>query len=329
LRRAARGGLCYNARMTHIFRFTPSDLTHGERLDKFLTDQLAAQGVVLSRVRVQSLIKEGGVRVNGALQKPAYRLEPDDQIEVTLTPEFLAPPDANANVQPERLPLRILYNDGQIVAVDKPAGMVVHPAAGNTHGTLVNALLAHFPQVAAVGGENRAGIVHRLDKDTSGVILVALSEAARLHLMAQFAARTVQKRYVALVEGAPNTLNGVINAPIGRDPDQRKRMAVLPANRGGREAISHFNVLERFAKHTLLEVLPHTGRTHQIRVHLAFIGCPIVGDTVYGRRKATLKLSRHFLHAESLTFRDMRGEAVRIQSPLPPELERVLVTLRA
>lgn len=314
--------------MTQIFRFAPRPTDCGERLDKFLTDQLAAQGVTLSRARVQSLIKVGGVRVNGAPHKPAYRLEPADQVEVTLTPEFLAPPDANANVEPERLPLRILYNDGQIVAIDKPAGMVVHPAAGNARGTLVNALLAHFPQVAAVGGENRAGIVHRLDKDTSGVIVVALSEAARLHLMAQFAARTVRKRYLALVEGAPNTLNGVINAPIGRDPDQRKRMAILPANRGGREAVSHFNVLERFAEHSLLEVLPQTGRTHQIRVHLAFIGCPIVGDTVYGRRKPSLKLGRHFLHAESLTFKALQGETVTIRAPLPPELERALTALR-
>ncbi|MCS6871899.1 MAG: RluA family pseudouridine synthase, partial [Anaerolineae bacterium] len=249
--------------------------------------------------------------------------------EVHLTAEMLAAVEANAALQPEPLPLHILYNDGQIVAIDKPAGIVVHPAAGNTSGTLVNALLAHFPQVASVGGENRAGIVHRLDKDTSGVILVALSEPARLHLMSQFAARTVRKRYLALVDGAPNTLSGIINAPIGRDPMQRKRMAVLPVNRGGREAVSHFRVLERFAQHTLLEVLPQTGRTHQIRVHLAFIGCPIVGDAVYGRRKQTLKLSRHFLHAESLTFRNMAGEAVHVQALLPPELERVLLKLRA
>jgi len=205
----------------------------------------------------------------------------------------------------------------------------VHPAAGNVRGTLVNALLARFPQVASVGGENRAGIVHRLDKETSGVILVALSEAARLHLMAQFAARAVQKRYLALVDGAPNTLSGIINAPIGRDPAQRKRMAVLPTHRGGREAISQFQVLERFAQHTLLEVLPQTGRTHQIRVHLAFIGCPVVGDSVYGRRKPTLKLGRHFLHAESIVFRNLAGEQVRVQAPLPPELARALAALRA
>jgi 23S rRNA pseudouridine1911/1915/1917 synthase len=182
--------------------------------------------------------------------------------------------------------------------------------------------------VASVGGENRAGIVHRLDKETSGVILVALSEAARLHLMAQFAARSVHKRYLALVDGVPSTLSGIINAPIGRDPAQRKRMAILPANRGGREAISQFQVLERFAQHTLLEVLPQTGRTHQIRVHLAFIGCPIVGDAVYGRRKPTLKLGRHFLHAESILFRNLAGEQVRVQAPLPPELARTLAALR-
>jgi 23S rRNA pseudouridine1911/1915/1917 synthase len=308
--------------------FTVPEQAHGERLDKFLTDQLAAHGIPLSRARVQQLIKEGAVRLNGKPEKPAYRLAQGDQLAVQLTPAQLAP-DLTGDLQPEPLPLRILYRDADIVAIDKPAGMVVHPAAGNTHGTLVNALLAHFPQVASVGGENRAGIVHRLDKETSGAILVALSEAARLHLMAQFAARTVHKRYLALVDGAPDTLNGVINAPIGRDPAQRKRMAILPANRGGREAISHFQVLERFAQHTLLEVLPQTGRTHQIRVHLAFIGCPIVGDSVYGRRKPTLKLGRHFLHAESIVFRNLAGEQVRVQAPLPPELARILTALRA
>jgi 23S rRNA pseudouridine1911/1915/1917 synthase len=301
---------------------------HGERLDKFLTDQLGAHGVALSRVRVQQLIKEGAVRLNGKPEKPACRLAKGDQLDVQLTPELLAP-DLNRALQPEPLPLRVLYRDADIVAIDKPAGMVVHPAAGNAHGTLVNALLAHFPQVASVGGENRAGIVHRLDKETSGVILVALSEAARLHLMAQFAARAVHKRYLALVDGAPNTLSGIINASIGRDPAQRKRMAILPVHRGGREAISHFQVLERFAQHTLLEVLPQTGRTHQIRVHLAFIGCPVVGDSVYGRRKPTLKLGRHFLHAESVVFRNLAGEQVRVQAPLPPELARALAALRA
>jgi 23S rRNA pseudouridine1911/1915/1917 synthase len=307
--------------------FTVPEQAHGERLDKFLTDQLAARGVALSRARVQQLIKDGAVRLNGKPEKPAYRLAQGDKLDVQLTPELIAP-DLNRALQPEPLPLRILYRDADIAAIDKPAGMVVHPAAGNAHGTLVNALLAHFPQVASVGGENRAGIVHRLDKETSGVILVALSEAARLHLMAQFAARSVRKRYLALVDGAPSTLSGVINAPIGRDPAQRKRMAILPANRGGREAISQFQVLERFAQHTLLEVLPQTGRTHQIRVHLAFIGCPIVGDAVYGRRKPTLKLGRHFLHAESILFRNLAGEQVRVQAPLPPELARTLAALR-
>ena len=312
---------------THTF--TPADLEVGERLDKFLTDQLAAQGIVLSRVRVQQLIKEGFVAVNGKAEKPSYRLEAGDQVAAQLAESIIAPPDANADVQPESMPLHVLYEDDQIVAIDKPAAMVVHPAVGHSSGTLVNALLARYPQVASVGGENRAGIVHRLDKDTSGVILVALTEAARLHLMAQFAARTIQKRYLALVEGAPNTSSGEINAPIGRDPNKRKQMAIFSAHRGGREAISYFNVLERFPQHSLLEALPKSGRTHQIRVHLAFINCPIVGDTVYGRRKPTLRINRHFLHAESLTFRSMAGARISVQAPLPPELERVLEGLRA
>ena len=264
-----------------------------------ITDRLAGpQSLGLSRVRVQQLIKEGFVTVNGRAGKPAYRLEGGEQVIVELAPAIVAPPDANANVLPEALPLDVIYDDPVMAAINKPAGMVVHPAVGHQTGTLVNAILARWPQVAQVGGEDRAGIVHRLDMDTSGVILIAKTEAARLALMAQFAARTVQKRYLALVEGVPETQSGQIEAPIGRDPDRRKQMAIMPTNRGGREAVSQYRVLHMYDGFALLEVFPKTGRTHQIRVHLAFIGHPIVGDAVYGPRKPRMKLDRHFLHAE-------------------------------
>jgi len=314
--------------MTQVLTFTADRLHAGERLDKLVTDWLAPT-VTLSRGRVQELIKGGYVTVGPKTEKPSYRVEVGDVITVQLAAEIVAPPDANAGVLPEALPLSILYDDPSVAAIDKAAGMVVHPGAGHESGTLVNAILARWPQVATVGGENRAGIVHRLDKDTSGVILIAKTEAARLHLMAQFAGRTVQKRYLALVEGIPNTTTGEIDAPIGRDPDKRKQMAVMTSNRGGREAISRFTVLERFGEFALLEVYPKTGRTHQIRVHLAFIGHPIVGDGVYGPRKQKIKLGRHFLHAESLTFTPPDAAApVTVHAPLPPELTRVLDRLR-
>src|SRR5258708_11086853 len=219
-----------------------------------------------------------------------------------------------------------------MAAINKPAGMVVHPAVGHATGTLVNAILARWPQIAQVGGEGRAGIVHRLDKDTSGVILIAKTEPARLYLMTQFESREVQKRYLALVEGAPQTQTGEIDAPIGRDANERKRMAVV---RGGREAVTQYRVLHTY-KGTpesegfcLLEAFPKTGRTHQIRVHMAFIGHPIVGDTVYGRRKPRLGLKRHFLHAESIALVTPGGQPLTLHAPLPPELQIVLDALEA
>jgi 23S rRNA pseudouridine1911/1915/1917 synthase len=307
-------------------QFSPADSETGERLDKVITDRLAAsRAMALSRVRVQQLIKEGFVTVNGRAGKPAYRLEGGEQVVVELAPAIVAPPDANANVLPEALPLDVIYDDPVMAAIDKPAGMVVHPGAGHQTGTLVNAILARWPQVAQVGGDERAGIVHRLDKDTSGVILIAKTEAARLDLMAQFAARTIQKRYLALVEGVPATPAGQIEAPIGRDPDRRKQMAIMRSNRGGREAVSQYHVLHMYDGFALLEVFPKTGRTHQIRVHMAFIGHPIVGDMVYGPRKPRLKLGRHFLHAESISLHTpLDDRPLTLVAPLPAELQAVL-----
>ncbi|MCZ7583675.1 MAG: RluA family pseudouridine synthase [Deltaproteobacteria bacterium] len=285
------------------------------RLDRAVVEALAD----LSRMHVQRLIKEGLVTVDGAPSKPAFRLEGGERIEVRIPPP---PPVA---VTPEAIPLRVLYEDESLAAIDKAAGMVVHPGHGNREGTLVNALLARWPQVADVGGRDRAGIVHRLDKETSGVILIAKTEPARLALMKQFAARTVEKRYLALVHGRPETAQGRIDAPIGRNPKQRKLMAVM---REGRAAVTTFRVLRGYDAYTLVEATPQTGRTHQIRVHLAFINCPIVGDPVYGRRRQRLGLKRQFLHAAALAFTSpATGARVVVEAPLPPDLQAVLDAL--
>ncbi len=294
--------------------FTAEDV--GERLDKVLVARLDQ----LSRVQAQALIRDGLVTVNNRSAKASYRIEGGESISVQLPIE-----EEEIEIQPETIPLVILYEDDQIAVIDKPAGMVVHPSYGHRSGTLVNAILGRWPESAALTGEERAGIVHRLDKDTSGVIVVAKTAAALEHLRAQFKARTVRKRYIALVEGMPETPEGIIDAPIGRDPNQRKRMAVA---RDGREAVTEFRVLETYAYHSLVEVFPRTGRTHQIRVHMAFIGHPVVGDGVYGRRKQRIKMKRHFLHAATLTItRPDTGEPLTVESPLPVGLQDVLKKL--
>lgn len=291
--------------------FTADDV--GERLDKVLVARLDQ----LSRVQAQNLIREGLVTVNDHSVKASYRIEGGESIIVQIPIE-----DEKTVIQPEEIPLVVLYEDDQLAVIDKPAGMVVHPSYGHCSGTLVNAILGRWPESVELTGEERAGIVHRLDKDTSGVIVVARTAAALEHLRAQFKARTVRKRYVALVEGMPDTPEGIIDAPIGRDPNQRKRMAVA---RDGREAVTEFRVLETYAYHSLVEVFPRTGRTHQIRVHMAFIGHPVVGDGVYGRRKQRIKMKRHFLHAASLTIAHPdTGEPLTVESPLPVALQDVL-----
>jgi 23S rRNA pseudouridine1911/1915/1917 synthase len=306
---------------TFEFTIAPDGTEIGQRLDKVITDRLD----LLSRVKVQQLIKEGRVIVDGKPGKPALRLEGGESVAVEVTDDILTP-DWNANTVAQDLPLDVIYEDEQMAAINKPAGMVVHPAVGHANDTMVNAMLSRWPQIASVGGENRAGIVHRLDKDTSGVILIAKTEPARLNLMAQFESRDVQKRYLALVEGMPQTPTGEINAPIGRHPQERKRMSVV---RRGRESVTLYKVLQHYTlgdeQFSYLECFPKTGRTHQIRVHLAFINVPIVGDTVYGRRKARLGLKRHFLHAESITLHTPgTGKPLTLHAPLPSELQAAL-----
>jgi 23S rRNA pseudouridine1911/1915/1917 synthase len=258
----------------------------GGRLDHVLTGRWKA----FSRSRLQQLIRQGYVLVNGRpVSKPAYRLEGGETVELQL------PAPRPSELIPEDISLAIVYEDENVLVIDKPAGMVVHPSAGHDHGTLVHAALAHAPDMAGVGGERRPGVVHRLDKDTSGLIMLAKNDRAHYSLQKQF--------------------------------KHRKRMSILP--KGGREAETTYRTLESFAGHTLLELKPHSGRTHQIRLHMAFLGCPVVGDRVYGKRKPSLPLQRHFLHASRLTI-TLPGEdqPATFHSPLPADLEQLLAELR-
>jgi 23S rRNA pseudouridine1911/1915/1917 synthase len=289
------------------------------RLDKFLVGRLPE----FSRARLQALIKDGFVSVNGVTaRKTGQSLEARDIVRVCI------PPPQPSKLIPESIPLDIIFENADLLVVNKPAGMVVHPAAGHSRGTLVHAVLAHAPEIKGIGGERRPGVVHRLDKNTSGLILLAKNDAAHRWLQEQFRSRKTRKIYLALVDGHPPTPSGRIEAPIGRDPRQRKQMAVTTSQKG-RDAVSEYRTLETFPDHTFLEIRPVTGRTHQIRLHLAFLGCPVVGDTVYGRRHASLPLERHFLHAARLTIL-LPGESEprTFEAPLAPELQAVLSDLR-
>jgi 23S rRNA pseudouridine1911/1915/1917 synthase len=298
------------------FRF---DKEMPERLDKFLAGLLQE----FSRSRIQRLIADGFVDVDGrAAKKAGQTLESGSNVTVRI------PPPAPTDLVAENFPLDILFESNDLIVVNKPAGMVVHPAVGHASGTLVNAILGYDPHIEGIGGEERPGVVHRLDKETSGLILLAKNERAHRWLQDQFRLRKVDKTYLALVDGKPPTPSGRVQAHIGRDPSHRKRMAVVPEGRG-REAISEYKTLEKFRDHTLLEIHPLTGRTHQIRLHCAFLKCPIVGDKVYGRKKPSLEIGRHFLHAFRLKIILPGEKEHRIfEAPLPEDLERVLISLR-
>ena len=288
---------------------------HPQRLDRFLGDSLPE----LSRAQAQRLIKQGRVRVDGVPpRKTGMLLSGGERVEIHI------PLPQAGRLQPEDIPLEVIFESDDVLVVNKPAGMVVHPAAGHATGTLVQAALAHAPEMEGVGGEKRPGLVHRLDKDTSGLIILAKNDRAHRFLQEQFRLRQARKTYLALTDGHPPTPEGRIEAPIGRDPSHRKRMAVVPEHKG-RAALSEYRTLQRFADHSLLEVRILTGRTHQIRVHLAFLGCPVAGDAVYGRRKPTLPLKRHFLHAFRLRLTLPGEDAPRtFEAPLPPDLQAVL-----
>ena len=274
----------------------------------------------LSRAYVQSLIDDGAVLVDGIPRRSSFKMTPGEVVSVTV------PAVEEIHLEPENIPLTIVFEDDDMIVLDKPAGLVVHPAPGHPKGTLVNALLYHAPQIS-IAGSNRPGIVHRLDKDTSGLMVVAKSDAAHRALLAQWADRSVRKGYQTLVAGILEDDEATIDAPIGRDPLQRQRMA---AHAKGKSAVTHFSTRERLATTSFVDVEIETGRTHQIRVHFAFIGHPVIGDAIYGHdRAAAIRrdepwLKRHFLHAHKLGIRLMDGRDVLFESSLPPELTKVL-----
>jgi 23S rRNA pseudouridine1911/1915/1917 synthase len=287
-----------------------ADDAAGKRLDVFVAERCDG----LSRSQARRLIEEGLITVNGLATKPACALRPDDAVDVCIPPP--QPPD----VTPEAIPLRIIFEDSDLLVVDKPAGMTVHPSPGHAHHTLVNALLAHCSDLAGVGGVLRPGIVHRLDKDTSGLLLVAKNDRAHADLSRQLKERLVEKRYLALVTGRLEPAEGVIEGAIGRDPRNRKRMAIVE---GGRPSRTAYHVREYLDGLTLVEIAPSTGRTHQIRVHLADVGHPVVGDALYGRKSSLV--GRQFLHAYHIAFRHPAdGRSVSFESPLPDDLALAL-----
>ncbi len=290
----------------------------GKRLDHYLQEHLAAY----SRARIQSWIKDGRVRVEGGPAKASHLVHAGQQIDVE--PAELPPLRADA----ENLPIEILYRDDAVIAVDKPAGLTVHAGAGAHSGTLVNRLVHHFQSLSQVGGELRPGIVHRLDKETSGVILVARTDAAHRNLAEQFASRSVEKIYLALVHGSVRNDSGRITKPIARDPVRRTRMTARIAT--GRSALTEYRVLERFDGFTLLEIRLGTGRTHQIRVHMADLRHPVAGDKLYGRPPGQHSAPRMFLHAARIGFLSpATGQRVTVEAPLPGTLKDWLAGLRA
>jgi 23S rRNA pseudouridine1911/1915/1917 synthase len=301
----------------------------GERLDAWLARRLPS----LSRARVQALIEAGNVRLDGARSRRSARLRAGQVVHVHV------PPAVPAEPQPEDIPIAVVYEDAHLVIVNKPAGLVVHPGAGTARGTLVNALLRHVRDLSGVGGVLRPGIVHRLDRGTSGLLVVAKDDETHRALSRQFAGRTVEKEYLALVLGVPGRTAGEVDAPIGRDTVHRHKMSVRAAR--GREARTSWRVEERFDGAALLRVRIHTGRTHQIRVHLASIGHPVAGDATYGgtrtrspRRaaasEALFSLARPALHAARIAFNHpATGERLTFEAPLPADLEAVLASLRA
>jgi 23S rRNA pseudouridine1911/1915/1917 synthase len=296
---------------TKTFRFSHQD-SH-RRLDTYLASALPQ----LSRAYLQKLIEQGYVLVNGETTKASQRLKEADSITMKL-PALPAGPAAEA------MPLTIIYEDEDIMITDKPAGLTVHPAPGHPTHTLVNAILAHSPSLAGGAEPMRPGIVHRLDKDTSGLMVIAKNDPAREYVAAQFKSRTVIKRYLVLVKGRLFPERGIIEAPIGRDPHRRQRMAIVEA---GKEATTRYQVREYMDGYTLVEVTPVTGRTHQIRIHLSAIGHPVIGDPVYGIKSPYL--DRQFVHAYRLGFRlPSTGRYLEFTSPLPADLERALQQLR-
>jgi 23S rRNA pseudouridine1911/1915/1917 synthase len=290
-----------------------------QRLDKFLADCFPEH----SRSRVQAWIRDGHVQVNQQVStKTGAKVESGDIIHVAI------PAIVDVGLVPEAIPLTIVYEDNNLIVINKPAGMVVHPSAGHASGTLVQAVMAHAPELEGIGGEYRPGVVHRLDKDTSGLIMFAKNDRTLRWLQKQFKNRQVEKYYLTLVDGHLPTAKGRIEAPVSRDPSHRQKMAVVSAGKG-KQAVSEYEVIEEFAHHSLVRVRIFTGRTHQIRLHMQFMNCPVAGDQTYGKRHSSINLDRQFLHAAELVIL-LEGEEQprRFFAPLPQDLETVLQQLR-
>ena len=298
-------------------RFQIADEMEDERLDKCMS--LLVEN--LSRSFIQKLIKDGNVLVNGTPVKGSCRVKCDDEVV------FSVPESVEPDIEPENIPLDILYEDADLIVVNKPKGMVVHPAPGHTSGTLVNALMFHCgDELSGINGEKRPGIVHRIDKDTSGVLMVAKNDMAHQSLAAQLAEHSITRKYNAVVYNG-FTDEGTVDEPIGRNPQDRKKMAVTQKH--SRHAVTHYRVIERMEKFTLIEAQLETGRTHQIRVHMTYIGHPLLGDMVYGPKKQPIHLEGQALHARVLGFIHPRtGEYLEFEAPLPPYFEALLERLR-
>jgi 23S rRNA pseudouridine1911/1915/1917 synthase len=298
-----------------IFVVESSDVN--KRLDAYLTECIDG----FSRSYMQKLIEDKNVKVNDREVKANYRLKDNDRVEISI------PDPEPLEVKAEKIDLDIVYEDDDIIVINKPQGMVVHPAHGNYTGTVVNALLDHCDNLSGINGVMRPGIVHRIDKDTSGIIVIAKTNEAHISLSEQLKEHTINRRYIALLEGVIKVDNGTVNAPIGRSTSDRKKMAVTDKN--SKHAITHFTVLERFNKHTLIEARLETGRTHQIRVHMSYIGHPVVGDTVYGFKKQQFSTKGQLLHARLLGFIHPRtGQYVEFEAPIPDYFENILRIIR-
>jgi 23S rRNA pseudouridine1911/1915/1917 synthase len=293
----------------------------GERIDRYLSQHLPD----LSRSRIQQLIEQGNVQVNGKVStSKKITVQSGDRISLTI-------PEAKPlDLQPEAIPLEVLYEDNALIIINKPAGLVVHPAPGHEEGTLVNALLAHCSNLAGIGGVQRPGIVHRLDKDTTGAIAIAKTDQAHQNLQAQLKAKTARREYLGVVYGAPSAASGTVDQPIGRHPIDRKKMAVVPVEKGGRPAVTHWHVRERLGNYTLMHFQLETGRTHQIRVHSAYIGHPIVGDPIYSTgRSVGVNLPGQALHAWRLTLQHpVTQESIEVTAPVPKSFTTLLEVLR-
>ncbi|TCS94605.1 RluA family pseudouridine synthase [Hazenella coriacea] len=303
---------------TEIYEWDVDEERTGERIDKAIVDYYSEW----SRARVQDWIRDGRITVNHQAKKGNYRLKMGDHIQIQV------PNEEELQVEAEPFPLDIRYEDEDVLVVNKPRGMVVHPGPGNDSGTLVNALLAHCGEhLSTMGGVTRRGIVHRIDKDTSGLLMVAKNDEAHESLVSQLKEHSVERIYLAVVLGIIPHEHGTIDAPIGRDPHHRQRMAVVHQN--SKHAVTHFSVRERFAQTTSVECRLETGRTHQIRVHMKSIGFPLVGDPVYGPKKNTYSIEGQALHAQVIGFKHPRtGEQIRVEAELPEDMERLIQNLR-